>query len=116
MLTGTSLNGFGALGRGDQDFLEAHHCPDLPAPRRRRLCRGRLRGECRDQGARPRSSPTQAASPYNPLRCVLAASAPRLTRPAAILGYSAHGLSMRVDAKKHGWQTQVVASAAVFRQ
>src|SRR5207237_9548479 len=50
-------------------------------------------------GARPRSNPTEAASPYSPPDVGLVASAPRLTRPAAILGISAHGLIMRVDAK-----------------
>src|SRR2546423_14001786 len=64
--------------------------PIVPRPAARRVPR---------PGARPRSSPTQAASPYNPPDVCLAATAPRLTRPAAILGISAHGLSMRVDAK-----------------
>src|SRR5256886_4105822 len=64
--------------------------PIAPRPAARRVPR---------PGARPRSSPTQAASPYTPPDVCLAATAPRLTRPAAILGISAHGLSMRVDAK-----------------
>src|SRR2546430_12837107 len=61
-------------------------------------------------GARPRSNPTEAASPYNPPDVGLVASAPRLTRPAAILGISAHGLIMRVDAKRSEEHTSELQS------